>query len=52
VYALDCEKAPVDGDFTGPQVLQAIRPHILAQATVTGTYSNNPKFNKPKPLGE
>jgi Raf kinase inhibitor-like YbhB/YbcL family protein len=50
VYALNCERAPVDGDFTGQQALQAIRPHVLAQATVTGTYSNNPKFNKPQPL--
>nr|WP_298727799.1 YbhB/YbcL family Raf kinase inhibitor-like protein [uncultured Steroidobacter sp.] len=50
VYALDCARAPVEGDFTGQQVLQAIRPHILAQATLTGTYSNNPKFNQPKPL--
>jgi Raf kinase inhibitor-like YbhB/YbcL family protein len=50
VYALSCARAPVDGDFTGKQVLEAIRPHILGQATLTGTYSNNPRFNQPKPL--
>lgn len=44
VYALSCERCPIHGgDFTGPEVLQAIRPHILAQATLTGTYSLNPK---------
>ena len=43
VYALSCERAPVHGDFTVPEVLQAIRPHVLAQATLTGTYSLNPK---------
>lgn len=41
VYALSCARAPVDGDFTATQVLQAIRPHILAQATLTGTYTLN-----------
>lgn len=41
VYALDCERTAVEGDFTGPQVLEAIRPHILAEARVTGTYSLN-----------
>ncbi len=46
VYALSTERAAVEGDFTALQVLQAIRPHILAQATLTGTYSLNPQLNK------
>ena len=42
VYALKVERTPVEGeDFTAPQVLQAIRPHILAEARLTGTYSLN-----------
>lgn len=39
VYALSCDRTPVDGDFTGPQVLEAIRPFILAEASLTGTYA-------------
>lgn len=40
VYALSRERCPVEGnDFTGPQVLQAIKPLVLAEATLTGTYS-------------
>jgi Raf kinase inhibitor-like YbhB/YbcL family protein len=46
IYALSCSRAPVDGDFTGQQALQAIKPHILAQATLTGTYSLNPNLKK------
>lgn len=42
VYALSCERAPVEGDFTGPQVLDAIGRHVLAEATLVGTYSLNP----------
>lgn len=40
VYALSRERCPVEGnDFTGPQVLQAIKSLVLAEATLTGTYS-------------
>jgi Raf kinase inhibitor-like YbhB/YbcL family protein len=42
LYALSCERCPVEGDFTGPQVLEAIRDHLLAEARITGTYSLNP----------
>ncbi len=42
LYALDAERCPVEGDFTGPAVLQAIAGHILAKASLTGTYSLNP----------
>lgn len=43
VYALDLERVPLDGKFTGAQVLEAIRGHVLAQASLTGTYTLNPK---------
>jgi len=43
VYALSCERVPVTGtDFTAPQVLEAIRPFILAEASLTGRYAINP----------
>lgn len=43
VYALSCERVPVTGtDFTAPQVLEAIRPFILAEASLTGLYAINP----------
>jgi phosphatidylethanolamine-binding protein (PEBP) family uncharacterized protein len=41
LYALSCERVPVEGDFTAPQVLEAIRRHVLAEATLVGTYSLN-----------
>ena len=42
LYALDVARLPLDGRFTGPAVRQAIAGHILAQASLTGTYSLNP----------
>ncbi|MEJ2385018.1 MAG: YbhB/YbcL family Raf kinase inhibitor-like protein [Xanthomonadales bacterium] len=42
LYALDVERCPVDGVFGGADVLDAIAPHALASASVTGTYSLNP----------
>ena len=42
LYALDVERCPVEGEFTGPAVLQAIAGHILGKASLTGTYSLNP----------
>jgi len=44
VYALDVEPCPVDGDFTGPQVRQAMAGHVLAEASVMGTYTLNPRL--------
>jgi hypothetical protein len=43
LYALDLEKCPVGGTFKGPDVLAAIRGHVLAEAKMTGLYSLNPK---------
>jgi Raf kinase inhibitor-like YbhB/YbcL family protein len=47
LYALDCERAPVEGHFSGPEVLAAIRPHILAQDEVMGIYTLNPRLAQP-----
>lgn len=42
LYALDVARCPVEGSFTGPEVLAAITGHILDQARIIGTYSLNP----------
>ena len=42
LFALDIPRVPVEGTFTGQQVREAIAGHILAQASLTGTYSLNP----------
>lgn len=44
VYALDIEKLPLDGKFGGPEVRAAMQGHILAEASLTGTYTLNPKL--------
>lgn len=43
LYALDVPRCPVEGDFTGAQVLRALAGHVLAQASLTGVYTLNPK---------
>jgi len=42
LYALDVDKCGVSGTFKGPDVLAAIRGHVLGQAALTGVYSLNP----------
>jgi Raf kinase inhibitor-like YbhB/YbcL family protein len=42
LYALDLARCPVEGSFTGPEVLAAIDGHVLASAKLTGLYSLNP----------
>lgn len=44
VYALDVDKLPISGRFTGTEALVALKPHILAQASITGTYTLNPSL--------
>ena len=46
VYALDIDRVPVEGKFTGTDVRRAIEGHVLAQASYTGTYALNPKLVK------
>jgi Raf kinase inhibitor-like YbhB/YbcL family protein len=43
LYALDVSRCPVEGRFTGPDVLAAIEGHILARASIVGTYAIYPK---------
>lgn len=42
LYALDVERLLLQGKFTGQQVRDAIRGHVLGQAQITGTYTLNP----------
>lgn len=44
LYALDLDRLPLDGSFRGPEVMAAIQGHILAKASVTGTYTLNPRL--------
>ena len=42
VYALDIDSLPITGKFGGPEVRAAMQGHILAEASLTGTYTLNP----------
>lgn len=42
LYALDVARLDVDGRFTGPDALAAIRGHILDEARIGGVYSLHP----------
>jgi phosphatidylethanolamine-binding protein (PEBP) family uncharacterized protein len=42
LHALDVERCPVEGRFTGADVRAAIAGHTLGRATLTGVYSLNP----------
>lgn len=44
LFALDVEKCPVEGVFTGADVRSAIEPHTLGSATVIGTYFLNKRL--------
>lgn len=44
VYALDVERVDVEGDFTGHDVREAIEGHVLAEASLEGTYTQNPRL--------
>ncbi|RMD85005.1 MAG: YbhB/YbcL family Raf kinase inhibitor-like protein [Candidatus Dadabacteria bacterium] len=43
VYALDVDRLPVEGKFGRTEVLEAMKGHVLAEATITGTYHINPE---------
>jgi Raf kinase inhibitor-like YbhB/YbcL family protein len=49
VYALSVARTPLQGVFTGAQVREAIYPHILAEATHSGTYTLNPRLMQARP---
>ncbi|MEF9996864.1 MAG: YbhB/YbcL family Raf kinase inhibitor-like protein [Burkholderiaceae bacterium] len=44
LYALDLDRLPLEGTFKGAEVLAALQGHILAQASLTGTYTLNPRL--------
>ena len=44
VYALAIARVPVAGAFTGAQTREAIYPHVLAEATHSGTYTLNQRL--------
>lgn len=44
VYATDLARCPVEGRFTGQDVLRALQGHVLDQAEVVGTYTLNPRL--------
>lgn len=44
LYALSVPKVAVDGAFTGAQVRAAIAPHVLAEASLTATYTLNARL--------
>jgi len=41
LYAVALPRLPLEGVFTGPQVRQALADRVLAEATVSGTYTLN-----------
>jgi Raf kinase inhibitor-like YbhB/YbcL family protein len=45
VHALDVAERDVSGRFTGEQVRAALQGHVLAHASVTGTYTLNPRLH-------
>lgn len=42
LYALDIERLPLEGRFGGTEVRQAMQGHILAESSISGTYTLNP----------
>lgn len=44
VYALGVESLPLTGRFGGPEARAAMQGHILAEASLTGSYTLNPKL--------
>jgi Raf kinase inhibitor-like YbhB/YbcL family protein len=46
LYALDVPRLEVQGEPTGTNVLAALAGHVVAKATLAGTYSLNPRLQK------
>ncbi|MCL2635309.1 MAG: YbhB/YbcL family Raf kinase inhibitor-like protein [Betaproteobacteria bacterium] len=42
VYALDIEQLPLSGRFDGLEARAALQGHVLAEASLSGTYTLNP----------
>lgn len=43
LYALDVDKLALDGELTSENINNALKGHVLAEASLAGTYSLNPK---------
>ncbi len=41
LYASDMERCPVEGDFTGKEVEDSLKGHVVDQVSVTGVYTLN-----------
>lgn len=44
LIATDLERCPVNGAFTAQEVRKALEGHDLARASLTGTYTLNPRL--------
>ncbi len=44
LYATDLARCPVEGRFSGADVAKAISGHVLAEASITGTYTLNARM--------
>ena len=44
VYALDVDVLPLMGRFNGADALKVIERHTLGKASISGTYSLNPRL--------
>jgi len=44
VHALDIDSVRLDGRFTGAEVRRSIERHVLASASIAGTYTLNPRL--------
>ncbi|MDB4977101.1 MAG: Toluene-induced BbsI protein-like protein [Myxococcaceae bacterium] len=42
LYALDVESLGLGKSFSGPDVVKAIEGHVVAESSITGTYTLNP----------
>ena len=45
LYALSVDRVEMTGRVTGPAVIAAMAPHVLATAAITGTYTLNPRLD-------
>jgi Raf kinase inhibitor-like YbhB/YbcL family protein len=48
-YALDVALLPIEGRFNGAQARAAMQGHVLAEASIAGTYTLNPRLADPAP---
>lgn len=46
LLATDLERCPMEADFSADDVLAAVGGHVLDEASLTGTYTLNPRLRK------